>query len=62
MYKIANSYKQIVKTHCVPGARVTGGLEERVLQREEEKTSPAVQGPVGRSGRTDLEIVLQCNL
>lgn len=58
MYKIANSYKHIVKTCCVPGARVTGGWG-RGCFREDENTSPAVQGPTGRSGRTVLETALQ---
>jgi len=57
-YNIANSYKHIVKTPCVPGARVTGGWG-RGCFREEENTSPAVQGPTGRSGRTVLETALQ---
>lgn len=56
-YKIANSCKHIVETRCVPGARATVGCGVGRF-REDENTSPAAQGPAGRSGITGLEIAL----
>lgn len=57
MYRIANSYKHIIKIHCGPdaGAHVCGG----VGFIEKENTSPAVQGPEERSRRTGLETCCQ---